>query len=158
MHLFPAFVRTALKVVVLQLISDCIFCCVNNSKLKSKQWISFIGKSFNYYWIQNKYAYLLIWTYLFNSSNLRRNYNFLRASFVTAIEITRKVHQCFTLKSQSAQTQELSCFNKYELEMQAVVSVSSSPSRASSFYLPLVIGILSRALKSSAAPGGAFVR
>lgn len=40
--------------------------------------------------------------------------------------------------------------------MQAVVSVSSSASRTSSFYLPLVIGILFSALKSSAASGDAF--
>lgn len=44
-------------VVVFQVISDCIFCYVNIGKLKSEQWIYFINKSFNYYWVQNKYAF-----------------------------------------------------------------------------------------------------
>lgn len=49
-------------VVVLQVISDCIFCYVNNSKLKSEQQIHFVRKSFNYYWVQNKYTFQL-WIY-----------------------------------------------------------------------------------------------
>lgn len=54
------FIRKSLVVVVvLQVISDCCFCYVNNSKLKSEELISFTSQSFNYSWAQNKYVFQL---------------------------------------------------------------------------------------------------
>lgn len=83
MYLFQIFIRTSFTVVVLQLISDCIFCCVKNSKLKSKQFILLIRALIIIDFKISMLLYMvLISTYLFNSSSLRRNHNFLRASCV----------------------------------------------------------------------------
>jgi len=43
------FIRKSFVVVVLQVISDCIFCHINNSKLRSEELIYFISKSFSYH-------------------------------------------------------------------------------------------------------------